>query len=225
MGSVIKFPLQMNKVEICCHDSDQYFFTLALCQYKSPKTLIKELLVPESYQLQRLSMQESMEKANKLIGNTTVIFDDDDEGGSEDANGSKDDGKFVFSLVDPFSMIPMTTPVRGKKCKHWQCFELSKFMHSNECVSGSRWRCACCEIFLPYHDLQLCGLTKAALKKFGKRVNSNQGRVEYSVNGEYELLGPQKLRYANKKRSANGNTGKAQSNPVKQPVEEIVLID
>jgi hypothetical protein len=107
-----------------------------------------------------------------------------------------------------------------------QCFELRAFMQSNVLVSGSRWRCASCELFLEYHELQLCGLTKAALGKFGEKVNASQGRVEFRSDETYHLLPPQRLRYAGKKQSgSNGNTAVAHRTKKEPEPNEIIVLD
>jgi hypothetical protein len=125
MGSVVKFKrLKPTEVNICCLDTDQYYFSLALCQYRSPDFLVRKLqgLKPEcnspprEHSLKRLSLQESLHKAKQLMNQHMVVLDDDDD----DQTAGQGVGKFVFSLIDPLSKVPMTTPVRGKKCKHWQ---------------------------------------------------------------------------------------------------------
>jgi hypothetical protein len=126
MGSVIQFPLlKSTEINICCLDTDQYYFSLALCQYRSPDFLVRKLhgLKPEcdspprEHSLQRLSLEESLQKAKQLINQPNMVVLDDDD---DDQSAGQGVGKFVFSLIDPLSKVPMTTPVRGKKCKHWQ---------------------------------------------------------------------------------------------------------
>lgn len=108
-----------------------------------------------------------------------------------------------------------------------QCFELGTFMHGNLSVSGSRWRCASCELFLQYHELQLCGLTKAALDKFGEQVSAFQGRVEFRSDETFHLLPPQRLRHASKRQSnANANAGSSGNIKGQPPApDEVILLD
>ena len=117
MGQVLLNPAANNRIDICFHDTEQYIFSLAVCQYQAPLTLTKHLLSSDNNIefLQRLSYEESMKKAMRLINEQTVVLEDDDE----DVLAASDK-KFVFSLVCPLSKVPMKTPVRGKHCKHWQ---------------------------------------------------------------------------------------------------------
>lgn len=98
-------------------------------------------------------------------------------------------------------------------------------MACNTSVSGGRWRCASCENFLSYQELQLCGLTRSALKKFAGEVSSQRHRVEFRADRTYHLLPPQKLRYANKKRrlSSQGVTNTITAKAVAN--EEIIELD
>lgn len=97
-------------------------------------------------------------------------------------------------------------------------------MQCNSSVSGGRWRCASCELFVSYQELQLCGLTQEALQKFGNTVSSQRDRVELRADGTYQLLQPNKLRYGNKKRTTNGSGGSGAPNQqVQSAIEEIVI--
>jgi hypothetical protein len=104
---------------MCCYDRTPFLYMVAICCYKSPSTLTKGLLQPNNRFLQRLSWGESCEKAMGYIHQQSVSLDDDDR----ETNGQAtkvDGGKLVFSLLDPVMKVPMTTPVRGIRCKHWQ---------------------------------------------------------------------------------------------------------
>lgn len=97
----------------------------------------------------------------------------------------------------------------------------------NAPVSGGRWRCVCCELFVSHQELQVCGLTQAALTKFANEVSSTQDRVEFRAGQSLHLLPPPKLRYGggNNKRgrggpssggaatAKNGSTGTSNGNP------------
>ena len=113
LGSRIKFPVQKHKIELCCRDSEQYWYLLALCKFRSPDSLLEQIMNPDNNTLCRLSLEESIEKAKVSATVQTVVLDDDEVVSAET-------GMFVFSLICPVSKIPMTTPVRGVECKHWQ---------------------------------------------------------------------------------------------------------
>jgi hypothetical protein len=115
MGSIITNPGGTNRIDICCYDSEQYIYCLIICKYQAAGTLTEDLLKRDNYHLQRLSLKESEEKAMQLIKQQMIVLDDD-----VDDDSGTDLGNFVFSLVCPMSKLPMTNPVRGTKCKHWQ---------------------------------------------------------------------------------------------------------
>jgi hypothetical protein len=80
-------------------------------------------------------------------------------------------------------------------------------------VSGGRWRCACCEIFISHQELQLCGLTQEALTKFAGKVSSTRSRVEFRADKSLHLLPEKELRSTNQRRQpavqkSNGDQGK-----------------
>jgi hypothetical protein len=114
MASLLSNPKCTNQIDIGCYDNEQYIFCLAVCQYQTPATLTKQSLSMDNQHFQRLSMEESIQKAMQLINQQMIVVDGDDDGGTADL------GKFVFSLTCPISKLPMTTPVRGRNCKHWQ---------------------------------------------------------------------------------------------------------
>lgn len=115
LGKHINAPSQMNKIGICCVDPDQYYFTLALCKYRSPATLVNQLLTSNKLTLEWLSLEDSVKKAKSFTSQAVVLDDDED-----DDSDNTDIAKFVFSLIDPISKVPMKIPVRGRSCKHWQ---------------------------------------------------------------------------------------------------------
>ena len=39
---------------------------------------------------------------------------------------------------------PISTPVRGARCTHLQCFDLRTFLEMNQAYSAGRWRCPVC---------------------------------------------------------------------------------
>ena len=71
------------------------------------------------------------------------------------ADGDDDDmqlvtDSIVLSITDPFLSSMFTIPVRGKKCKHRECFDLETFLQSrvsdnkDALTSVYEWRCPTC---------------------------------------------------------------------------------
>ena len=75
-------------------------------------------------------------------------------------------------------------------------------------VSGGRWRCPNCELFLRFDELEFCGLTTQALATFGSDVNANRGRVEFQADGKYTLLPEDRLRHGRQGNGAGGSSMK-----------------
>ena len=104
-------------VAICCQDDTQYLYMVAICRYKPPSLLLKELVHDANPYLLKMTFEESMEKAMGYMNKNSMITIDDGDDGDRGGNGA---GKLVFSLVDPVTKTPMKIPVRGQRCKHWQ---------------------------------------------------------------------------------------------------------
>lgn len=127
------------------------------------------------------------------------------------------------TLPGALSQRAMGTPVRGKNCRHMQCFDLQSFLHSNKHVSGGRWRCAVCEDFLSVHDLVRCGLFEAMLDEHREEVSGARDKVSFQSDGTFYLKEPNKLRYAGK--SSGQQAIKDDSANQKQPEVMDLLSD
>ena len=67
-------------------------------------------------------------------------------------------------------------------------------MDLNKCVSGQRWKCCHCELFLSHQDLEYCPLTEMALKRFGDKMTPGQHMVEFRSDKTMDLLKPVRSR-------------------------------
>lgn len=105
-------------------------------------------------------------------------------------------------------------------------------------VAGGRWRCVCCESFITYQELEVCGLAKEALRIFAREVSATRDRVEFRADKSFHLLKEPPLRHNNRFRrilSANGSNNDASGHPegahpsshapLNQPIEIIDLDD
>ena len=175
-------------VQMCCYDKELFYFSVSVCEYRSPEKLFEILTGDGPESLPRLSRENGFEIAVGFAQQETFVIDGDHD-------EEEDVGKFVFSLFCPFSKILMTTPVRSTKCKHWQCFDLKMFLKMNSRVTGSRWRCATCEQFVALDDLQICGLTSSLLDEFKDVATGSRDRVQFCSDRSYTLLAEQRKRY------------------------------
>jgi hypothetical protein len=132
--SLSSFPYSV--IECGCHDSEAYWFSLALVKYQSPQTITKSLLTKNNKTLKRLSLPESYDRAIKMMKNNEVTLDDsDDEDNNNNGHQKNNPGTEVlkriqFSLKDPLAMTAIKTPVRGSECKHFSVRFCIRFPHS-----------------------------------------------------------------------------------------------
>lgn len=233
LTGVIRKPTETNEMKILTVEEEPYFFCIALCKYRSPAILMNNYIhsdpaVFHASSFDKLSREQAMIKAKGFTTQATLTLDGSDD---DDQTPADESGKFVFTLTCPFSKTILRKPVRGKQCKHYQCFDLSNFVDSNKMVNGNRWRCLVCEHFLSFYDLQLDGLVEELVFEFRKDLRpTDRDRIEYCADGSYALLGPRKQRYSNKKRvqpdlSSSSTVAKKKAAPVSAEPEVILLDD
>ncbi|OBT72306.1 hypothetical protein VF21_09307 [Pseudogymnoascus sp. 05NY08] len=92
-------------------------------------------------QEQRITAKEMIEDIRDKLSNTNV--DDDDDVALVSAN-------LTIDLADPFTSRIFTTPVRGVRCRHRECFDLETFLISRStkpqevaCLPDV-WKCPLC---------------------------------------------------------------------------------
>jgi hypothetical protein len=102
-----------------------------------------------------------------------------------------------------------------------QCCDLKNFLSSNLLVTGSRWRCASCEKFVLFQDLQFCGFTADLLTEFKDLASPQRDRIEFRADKTYRLLEENKRRYGVKRQASDaGGKGSKKS----RNEEEIISI-
>jgi hypothetical protein len=199
---------ERNRIQICCFDDQPFAYALVCCKYRSSASLFRTLTDPTSKErIARLERNACIAKA-KGIANQQLA-----ESVESDVEVDESDRKFVISLTCPNSKLPMTTPVRGKLCNHFQvsdhcfikyrascerlnsrfslvvkCFDLDYFVRMNIRVSGTRWRCSPCDQFVSLESLEVCELTAGLLKEFKNVLSRTRDRVEVKADGSYVLL-------------------------------------
>lgn len=90
-----------------------------------------------------------------------------------------------------------------------KCFDLGNYLEMNKTVSGQRWKCLRCELFLSYQDLEFCALTELGLERFGKKMTAEQHMVEYrGENRSMDLMPPVRTRQerTQAKKATNNNS-------------------
>jgi hypothetical protein len=102
-----------------------------------------------------------------------------------------------------------------------QCFDLKSFLISNTHVSGSRWRCASCEKFVLFQDLQFCGFTADLLTEFKDVATPQRDRVEFRADQSYRILEENKRRYGVKRQASDAGGGGSKKT---RNEEEIIIL-
>jgi len=179
-----------------------YAVHLAVCEYIAPDNLYDDLIK----RIQKISLEASRAMAKRYLQSQTVSIDSDSEGGDSSSSSS-----LTLSLLCPLSMSAIKTPIRGRHCKHMQCFDMKTFLHYNKHISGGRWRCGVCEDFLSVRDLVLCGLYETMLLEYKDKVSVGHDKVSFRSDGSWSLKDENKPRCTSKSRGVVVSEGDAES--------------
>lgn len=205
-----------------------YALHAAICEYVEPDDLYNQLMGKVEggdVTLPRISLRSARKMAKDHLADSMVsIVDSDDESSSANDQGKNlDSTSLTFSLLCSMSKKAMETPVRGRHCKHMQCFDLRNFLHTNKNITGGRWRCGVCEDFVHVRDLVHCGLFQAMLDAFHGKVSGARDRVSYRADGTWKLMDENRLRYGSKRGGGTtANASTAETNASKQEVIELL---
>ena len=186
-----------------------YALHASICEYVSPDDLYDKLMGKKSggdVLIPTLSERSAKILAMDYVASQTVALEDSDD---EDAQNtpSKEINSLTLSLLCPMKKMPIETPVRGRNCKHLQCFDLRYFLQTNEVVSGGRWRCVNCENFISVRDLVHCGLFQTMIDKYQGCISGARDKVSLQSDGSFYLKDENRLMYANKRASATSKAG------------------
>jgi hypothetical protein len=200
----------------------KYALQLCVAEYRSPKVVFEETLRT----IELINYDEAKNRAKDYVNDQTISLDDSDSD-EEDPDSNKNAGKgahLTFKLTCPISMTLMDIPVRGKNCRHLQCFELKNFIESNSFPSGRRWKCPCCDDFVALDSLTVCGLFRQMVTQY-KKVVEDEGKdvVRIYQDGSWDLdeAGEKKR----KSELALEQQHQQQNKKQKAVVEEIVILD
>ena len=210
------------KVEVCAKDTDAYNFQLAICKYTPPQKLFEKCIGNNNGSIMKLSFEEGRALLQQNLDQKDAVVLDDSDG---DDDASSVDESNIYSLLCGVSMAAIQTPVRGKNCKHIQCFDLRNYLHSNVNVSGGRWRCVVCEDFVSVQDLMIDGFMAKILEDHGKDVSTSRDKIKVYRDGTYELLSHNRLRFQKKRPASGGEQSNAKRSKVEQQQAATEVID
>ena len=199
---VLSISVERNDNQEGLYLKGSYAVHLAVCEYIAPDDLYDDLIK----RIQKISLEASRAMAKSYLQSQTVSIDSDSEGGV-----SSNSSSLTLSLLCPLSMSAIKTPIRGRHCKHMQCFDMKTFLHYNKHISGGRWRCGVCEDFLSVRDLVQCGLYETMLLEYKDKVSVGQDKVSFRSDGSWSLKDENKPRHTSKSRGVIGSEGDAES--------------
>jgi len=213
-------PLSLNHIKLVTREDAKYGISLCIAEYQSPEDVFEEAL----RNITIVDYQEAQKRAKDYVNDQTISLDD-----SEDEADSKDGGAhrgahLKFKAVCPISMKAMEIPVRGKNCRHFQCFELFNFISSNSFPSGRRWKCPCCDNFVSLDSLEVCGFFRQVVAQHKTEIEEEgKDTVNVYSDGSWEIC-----KEAEHKRRSDVVLQKQQEheqNSKKKRVEEIEILD
>ncbi|KAK7366722.1 hypothetical protein VNO80_08719 [Phaseolus coccineus] len=87
---------------------------------------------------------------------------------SVDSDSDIIEGASQISLNCPISFTRINTPVKGRSCKHFQCFDFNNFISINS--KRPSWRCPHCNQYVCYADIRLDRNMVEILKNVGESI-------------------------------------------------------
>ncbi|KAL2348011.1 hypothetical protein Fmac_002011 [Flemingia macrophylla] len=87
---------------------------------------------------------------------------------SVDSDSDIIEGASQISLNCPISFARIKTPVKGRSCKHFQCFDFNNFISMNS--NRPSWRCPHCNQYVCYADIRLDRIMVEILKNVGENI-------------------------------------------------------
>ncbi|KAJ0048869.1 hypothetical protein Pint_15086 [Pistacia integerrima] len=124
------------------------------------------------------------------------------------------EGPSRVSLNCPISYTRIRTPVKGKSCKHLQCFDFSNFVNINS--RRPSWRCPHCNQHVCYPDIRVDqNMVQASSCEVLREVGKNVADVIISADGSWKavLESDDNMNQAHDKIPSGENEGSEQQEP------------
>nr|CAH8832446.1 unnamed protein product [Trichobilharzia regenti] len=123
--------------------------------FKSANTMRMEIIRKLSSNANSINSISGVLKQSRSTGNADAGDDDDD-----------DDvvmpNTLPVQLLCPLSKCRIEVPVRGRNCRHVQCYDATTYLIINE--RKPTWNCPVCDVKAPYDDLIIDGLFLEVLR-------------------------------------------------------------
>ncbi len=187
---------QKQELSLCAKDCELYGIQVAVCEYTTPDELY-DICMSRGMKgsIAKMNYHDGLKHAMKHFEKEMLVLDSDDEDdhgkkdNSNDSGGSGHIDSVTCSLICPVTKQVIKTPVRGKYCKHLNCFDLKTYLHTYAKVSGGRWRCFVCEDFVSVDELVYDGFVAQVLETFGDEIDTTtRDKVQLFSDGTWKLL-------------------------------------
>eukprot|EP01054_Gregarina_sp_Poly1_P003956 Gregarina_sp_Poly_1__3955@NODE_218_length_11257_cov_139_614120_g192_i0_p2_GENE_NODE_218_length_11257_cov_139_614120_g192_i0NODE_218_length_11257_cov_139_614120_g192_i0_p2_ORF_typecomplete_len873_score104_33zfMIZ/PF02891_20/3_7e03zfMIZ/PF02891_20/1_6e03zfMIZ/PF02891_20/4_3e16SAP/PF02037_27/9_4e07PINIT/PF14324_6/0_00017PHD/PF00628_29/0_00053PHD/PF00628_29/16zfNse/PF11789_8/0_00053Rubredoxin/PF00301_20/0_0063Rubredoxin/PF00301_20/5e02Rho_N/PF07498_12/0_36PHD_2/PF13831_6/0_026PHD_2/PF13831_6/2_3e02T len=164
----------------------QYFAAVCLCAKMVTIDLAKTVVENQALSYEEAEAQ-AHEKIKNFFGvrnsmapqNQSQNEEDDDEIG---LIGST----LRVKLICPITLTKIITPVRGIKCQHLQCYDLTSYLQVTKATRafGNRWKCVECNTITRPTDLVI----DAFFEQILKATDENAEAVEFKSDGSWEQI-------------------------------------
>ncbi|KIW89024.1 uncharacterized protein Z519_10509 [Cladophialophora bantiana CBS 173.52] len=98
-----------------------------------------------------------------------------------------------IDLMDPLTSVIWTTPVRGRECRHQECFDLEAFLfrrtdgvNKGSLASPDRWKCPICEGYAPPNMLVIDEFLLEVRKTLEKDRQWQAQAIDVKEDGTWE---------------------------------------
>ena len=152
-----------NKITITSFDPQGHILVLALTETRTPNAVVEQVKRDKTmpYSVAHQHMKASFGE-----------WDEDDD---------LVPGPAVLPLTCPLTMTRLTTPARGQKCRHLECFDLNAYIELARTTQHPRWTCPLCNGPARPHQLQVDSWVMDVLEK----SPSDRLEVEVQPDGQF----------------------------------------
>ncbi|CAH8462179.1 unnamed protein product [Schistosoma turkestanicum] len=202
------------------HDYASYTYNVVgiyLMRRRSPQQLCG-LLHSTSFQNANVMKMEIIKKLspNATTGNVGSVHNHSHPSVANENNGDGDDddddlvmpNTLPVQLLCPLSKCRIEVPVRGRHCRHVQCYDATTYLIINE--RKPTWNCPVCDGKAVYEDLIVDGLF---LEILNSKRSQDLEEIIFHADGSWSALGEEMA----SNQSENANNVNNNSNNLSEP--------
>ncbi|CAH8444252.1 unnamed protein product [Schistosoma rodhaini] len=197
------------------HDYSSYTYNVVgiyLMRRRSPQQLCG-LLHSTSFQNANVMKMEIMKKLspNATTGNISSV-NSQSQSSACNENGDDDDDLVMpntlpVQLLCPLSKCRIEVPVRGRNCRHVQCYDATTYLIINE--RKPTWNCPVCDGKAVYEDLIVDGLF---LEILNSKRSQDLEEIIFHSDGSWSALGEEMTSNQSENTNCNNDNNADNSN-------------